>query len=650
LVEPLSTHSQFQLGRPLKVLFVEDNPRDVNLLVRHLKKAGFDLQSNVATTLEEFTETIQSTSYDVILADYQLPGWSGLAALEALQETGKNVPFILVTGTVGEETAVECIKRGATDYILKDRLGRLSFAVQRALAETAAREERKKANKARDLLASIVESSDDAIIGIALDGTVLSWNRGAARIFGYSAQEIQEKPIALLFTSDGLDQLHKNLETLRSGESVSRYESRGMTKDRKPIEIAVTMSPIRSMAGSLEGASAIIRDISDQKQLEKEFYLSQKMEAIGQLAAGVAHDFNNLLTVVTGYSSLLLSDMQEHDHSYEEISEINKAGERAASLTRQLLAFSRKQVLQPRVVDLNWVVHEMDRMLRRVIGENINLTVMLDNSVAAIKADPGQIEQVIMNLALNARDAMRKGGQLTIRTDTVDLREPLTLRHLNIPPGAYVTLAVTDTGLGMSPEIQARIFEPFFTTKQQGEGTGLGLSTVYGIVKQSGGTIVVHSEPGQGTTFRIYLPRVNEIPARLSSPSVINYPPGWETILVVEDEDAVRALVCSILQKQGYNVLGASNAGEALHICEQHGNKIDLMITDVIMPSMSGSELADRLKLLRPEMNVLFISGYSDNAIAHQGILKPDTAFLEKPFEPHVLAAKVREILDLAAS
>jgi PAS domain S-box-containing protein len=642
----LETHNQSKPGSPLRVLFIEDNPRDVKLLSHHLERAGFDLHADLVTTSDEFLTAVRSTTYDVILADYRLPGWSGMSALEALQKEGKEIPFILVTGTIGEEIAVDCIKKGATDYILKDRLGRLSFAVRRALAETAVREERCRADKARDLLVSIVESSDDAIIGIALDGTVLSWNRGATRIYGYASEEMQGNPIYALFTGDGLDQLHENMKTLRSGERVNRYETRGLTKHGKTTEIAVTISPIRTIDGRLQGASAIIRDISDQKQLERELFLSQKMEAIGRLAAGVAHDFNNLLTVITCYSSLLLNELDEQDPSYAEISEINKAGQRAASLTRQLLAFSRKQVLQPQVLDLNSVVDDMDRMLRRVIGEDIELIVIRDQKMGSVKADPGQIEQVIMNLAVNARDAMRTGGKLILEISNVDLQETLTRRHIDIPPGSYVALAVTDTGTGMDPETQVRIFEPFFTTKDQGQGTGLGLSTVYGIVQQSGGWIMVYSEIGHGTTFKIYLPRVEESPTRPSLDPVIGYPRGWETILVVEDEDSVRALVCSILQKQGYTVLQASDAIEAAHISAQRNDTIDLMITDVIMPSISGSELAAQLKLLRPSMHVLFMSGYSDNAIAHQGILKPDTSLLEKPFEPHALVAKVREILN----
>ena len=619
-------------------------------MCHHLNKAGFDVEADVVTGPEEFVSAVRSIAYDVILADYRLPGWSGMAALEALKHEGRNIPFILVTGTVGEETAVDCIKSGATDYILKDRLGRLSFAVERAMAETAARGERQRADKLRDLLVSIVESSDDAIIGIALDGRVLSWNGSATRIFEYAPDQVQDLALARLFTSDGLHQLHGNLETVRRGESVSRYETRGLTKNGKIIEVAVTIVPIRTPNGALEAGAAIIRDISDQKQLEKELFLSQKMEAVGRLAAGVAHDFNNLLTVVTGYSSLLLSGLQEHDPTYTDIVEINKAGERAASLTRQLLAFSRKQVLQPQVLDLNKIVDDMDRMLRRMIGEDIALLVLLDPTVGCVKADSGQIEQVIMNLAVNARDAMRNGGKLIIETHNVDLQETLTRRHLDIPPGRYVTLVVTDTGVGMDASTQARIFEPFFTTKAQGEGTGLGLSTAYGIVQQSGGTIMVYSELGHGTTFKIYLPRVEESAAPPSSPVTIRYPRGSETILVVEDEEAVRTLVCSILQKQGYTVLRACNAAEALGMSKQHNSRIDLMISDVIMPQMGGSELAERMKLLRPEMQILFISGYSDNAIAHQGILKPNTAFVEKPFEPHVLAAKVRSILDASLS
>ncbi|MGH9723321.1 MAG: response regulator [Bryobacteraceae bacterium] len=634
-----------RLGRALRVLYVEDSPREAKLHCKQLERAGFEVTADVVATPEEFAGSLQAKTYDIVLADCKLPSWSGIEALEMLNQTGKDIPFILITGTVGEEAAVDCLKKGATDYVLKDRPARLSLAVQRALDERVDREERRRAERSRDHLASIVESSQDAIIGISLDAAIASWNAGAAQIYGYLAEEIRGKPVSILFAPEDIDTLNQAIEALRRGGSISRYESKGVRKTGDLIDVALTMSPIREEGGGIAGAAAIARDITDHKQLQRELFLAQKMEAIGRLAAGVAHDFNNLLTVVTGYSAIVLGQLKEQDPLRQEVREIGRAGERAASLTRQLLAFSRNQILQPRVLDLNVIVTEMDRMLRRLIGEDIELTAALDSGLKWVKADPGQIEQIIMNLAVNARDAMPKGGKLTIETANVDLEKEFAERHIPVPPGPYVMLAVTDTGIGMNGETQARIFEPFFTTKAQGQGTGLGLATVYGIVEQCGGAILVYSEVDHGTVFKIYLPGVQGAPVIPEAAPVAAPQRGSETVLVVEDEDAVRGLVCRILHARGYTVLAARNGGEALLLCEQQSREINLMITDVVMPAMSGSELAQRLAPLHPEMKVLFMSGYTDGAIVHHGVLDPQTAFLNKPFTPSGLAAKVREVL-----
>ncbi len=610
----------------------------------YLKQAGFEPRSDVVCSAEEFVNALRSGSYDIILADYRMPNWSGMDALETLKREGKDIPFILVTGTVGEEVAVECIKKGATDYIIKDRLRRLPLAVQRALDEKAARDQHKEEERDLNLLALIVESSDDAIIGMSPDWTILSWNRGASIIYGYQAEEIEGKPIEALFAPESAGEWREVTDALQRGEPIVRHDMKGVTQKGSAIEVALTISALRNADGQI-GWAATIRDITEQKRLLREFLVAQKMEAVGRLAAGVAHDFNNLLTVVTGYSSLALEHLNAPDRLQTEISEINKAGNRAASLTRQLLAFSKKQVLQPQVLDLNHIVADMDRMLRRVIGEDIELVTVLDPNLSPVKADPGQIEQVIMNLAVNARDAMPKGGHLTIETGTVNLAETLARPHINVQPGAYVKLAVTDTGTGMNAETQAHIFEPFFTTKGQG-GTGLGLSTVFGIVEQSGGTILVYSEPGHGTTFKIYLPMVHEPAVRTERASATSASRGSETILVVEDEEAVRALICMILGQQGYRALQAESGPEALEICGRDPQQIDLMITDLVMPSMGGGELAGRIAALRPMVKVLFMSGYTDTAIVQNGVLDPDTAFLEKPFTPAALSRKVRETLD----
>lgn len=416
------------------------------------------------------------------------------------------------------------------------------------------------------------------------------------------------------------------------------------------VRIALTSSELIT----LDGEQCILtttNDITEHKRLEEQLLQSQKMEAVGRLAGGIAHDFNNLLTAIIGYSQIILSGLDEGDPVRDQIGEIEKAGKRAAALTSQLLAFSRKQILQPKVLNLNAVIADIDKMLQRLIGEDIEMRINLDAAIGRVKADPGQIEQIIVNLAVNARDAMPRGGKLTIETQNVYLDEPYANQHAEVQPGSYVMLAMSDTGTGMDKETQANIFEPFFTTKEKGRGTGLGLSTVYGIVKQSSGHIWVYSEPGRGTTFKIYLPLIEESAEIAETPAPIAESlRGHETILVVEDEEVVRNLACEILQMNGYTVLEAADANEALLKYEQHEGAIHLMITDVVMPSISGRELAEHLTPSRPEMKVLYMSGYTDDAIVHHGVLDAGTAFLQKPFTPDALARKAREILDAPRS
>jgi nitrogen-specific signal transduction histidine kinase/CheY-like chemotaxis protein len=387
-------------------------------------------------------------------------------------------------------------------------------------------------------------------------------------------------------------------------------------------------------------------DITPRRQLEEQLRQSQKMEAVGRLAGGIAHDFNNVLTAILGYSQMLLTDLSEGDPRREDVREIEQAANRAATLTRQLLAFSRRQVLQPQVLDLNALVENLDKFLRRLIGEDIDLRVHASPDLWLVSADSGQVEQVIMNLAVNSRDAMPTGGKLTIETGNVVLDAAYAQRHIAVTPGEYVMLAVSDTGTGMDEETQARIFEPFFTTKASGKGTGLGLSTVYGIVKQSGGNIWVYSEVGRGTTIKIYLPResVSVLPPRQVRPETTDLQ-GTETILLVEDEDPVRALAAKILRGLGYQVMEAKLGREAITIADAHDAGIDLLLTDVVMPGYSGADLARKLAESRPALKVLFMSGYTDEAIIHHGVLDANIAYLQKPFTPDVLAAKVREVL-----
>jgi signal transduction histidine kinase/CheY-like chemotaxis protein len=393
-----------------------------------------------------------------------------------------------------------------------------------------------------------------------------------------------------------------------------------------------------------------VRDLTRQRKLEDQLMQAQKMEAVGQLAGGVAHDFNNLLTVIMSYSSMLLADAAPDDAAKDDIQAISDAAARAAGLTRQLLAFSRKQVLQLQAVNVNAIVTDIEKMLHRLIGEDISLSTHLDPHLALISADPGQLEQVLLNLAVNARDAMPNGGALTIATDNADLSAEHADRHLGAAPGKYIMLAVTDTGTGMTKEVQQRLFEPFYTTKGAGKGTGLGLATVHGIVKQLGGDVYVYSEVGHGTTFKVYFPYLTTTPETVAvAPEHREAPRGSETILLAEDDDALRSLGARVLGAFGYKVLVARTGAEALRIVASHDGPIDLVATDVVMPEMSGSQLVAEVLKARPGIRVLFMSGYTDDEVMRRGVIDGQTAFLQKPFTPDMLAHKVRDVLDLQA-
>lgn len=428
-------------------------------------------------------------------------------------------------------------------------------------------------------------------------------------------------------------------------------EYRAFTADGRVVWLQDIVRVVRDDSGRIRKLRGVMVDITESKTLEEELRQAQKMEAVGRLAGGVAHDFNNLLTIIDGYIQLALASLDSSVKLREHLEEVQKASQRAAALTRRLLAFSRRQVLQPQVLDLGAVVGDFEKMLRRLIGEDVELIIVKAADSRAVRADPAQIEQILMNLVVNARDAMPSGGKLVIETAIVELDDAYARSHVAVKPGAYVMLAVSDTGVGMDAETRSHIFEPFFTTKERGKGTGLGLATVYGIVKQSGGYVWVYSEPGKGSSFKIYLPRSADIPVPAPMPIAHLLPHrGSETILVVEDEDAVRSLVAAALRASGYKVLAASHPEEALQACREHDGEIHLLLTDVVMPQMNGRELAERLKSLRPETKILYMSGYTDAAILHHGILERGEAFLQKPFTPNSLARKVREVLNVVLS
>jgi PAS domain S-box-containing protein len=510
--------------------------------------------------------------------------------------------------------------------------------------------------KSQNKYIDLYENANDMIFTLDLQGNFTSINRASYTSLGYRPEELLEKNLQSVLTPESL----KNTVTILQKAVAEKsdlmesqpWEFEGFKKDGARILLEVRARLILE-DGNIMGVQGIARDITERKQAEEEKVFlqeqlrqSQKMEAIGRLAGGIAHDFNNLLTIIGGYSALSFLELKEEDPLKGNIRAVQKATERAANLTRQLLAFSRRQAMEMKVLDLNATLKDMDKMLRRVIGEDINLVTHLEEGLGRTKTDPGQMEQVIMNLAVNARDAMPDGGRLTIETANVELDEAYTRGHVGVKPGRYLMLSVSDTGVGMTREVKERVFEPFFTTKETGKGTGLGLSTVYGIVKQSGGNIWVYSEPGKGTAFKIYLPRVDE-PIKISKEKLVkDLPRGSETVLVVEDEEEVRKLAAQILRRQGYKVLEAPQGGDALLICERHPNPIHLMLTDVVMPGMSGHQLAKRLKSLQPDMKVLYMSGYTDNAIFQHGVLGEGVSYIQKPFTVDALTKRVREVLD----
>ena len=505
----------------------------------------------------------------------------------------------------------------------------------------------------RSLLAAIVESSNDAIISKRLDGTITSWNTAAERLFGYSAAEALGQPIGLVIPPDRMVEERALLGRVAAGEHIEHYETMRQRKDGTAVEVSISLAPILDDSGQVLGASKTARDLTAQRKgeavlrnAEDQLRQAQKMDAVGRLAGGIAHDFNNMLSVIMSYSGLLLAELKPTDSTRDEIEEIHTAALRAAELTRHLLMFSRQQIVAPRVLALNELLAGTEKMVRRIVGEDIDFITVPAPVLGRVRADPGQIEQVIMNLVVNARDAMPTGGQLSIETGNVELDSDYAREHWGVTPGPHVMLAVSDTGVGMDQATQSRIFEPFFTTKEVGKGTGLGLSTVFGIAQQSGGSVWVYSEPGAGTTFKVYFPRVEadlEI-ARPPAP-VPATRRGSETILLVEDQEQVRAVAASILRRNGYRVILAPSAGDALLLAEKHRGDIHLLLTDVVMPQISGVELARRIAPLRPELKVLFMSGYTDDSIVRHGVLDGRMAFLEKPFTPESLTRKLREIL-----
>jgi len=630
----------------VRVLIVEDSDSDAVLINRELGRLTPPPDVQHVRTRPAFVAALDGFAADVILSDHNIPGFSGWEALELAQRTRPDVPFILVTGSLDEETAVRYLKGGAADYILKDRLVRLGPALLEALQRARQRDALRSQER---LLRQIIDANPSMIFVKDWNGRFVLVNQATAQVYGTTVDSLVGKTDADFnrnmeevahFLRDDRDVMSSGHAKVIPEEPVTNPA--GETRWFQTIKLRLR-SPEEGTA-TLLGVST---EITERKHLEEQLLQSQKMEAVGQLAGGVAHDFNNILTAIVGYTDLLAAELGSNAQQLDDLEEIRKAARRAAALTRQLLAFSRKQVLEPRTIDLNAVVLNLDKMLRSLISENIELKTDLAENLAAARADPNQIEQVIMNLAINARDAMPDGGTVTIETGNATLDDAYAAQHVSVTPGEYVMLAVSDTGCGMDEKTQSRIFEPFFTTKPAGRGTGLGLSTVYGIVKQSGGNIWLYSEPGKGTTFKIYLPAIAALPediGKVAPAEAVGR--GGGTVLLVEDDEQLRRLTHRALDAQGYTVLIADRGRTALDIARRHKGEIDLLLTDVIMPDTNGRKLAETIRAARPGIRVLYMSGYPDGAIASHGMLEPGVAYLAKPFTTEAIARRVREVLE----
>jgi two-component system, cell cycle sensor histidine kinase and response regulator CckA len=897
---------------PLRCLLVEDSEDDALLVLRHLRDGGFDVTSERVDTPEAMRAALGRQSWDLLISDYQMPRLNGVAALQLLQASGLDLPFIIVSGTIGEDTAVAMMKQGATDYLLKDRLARLGTAVTHAMAANRLRRERLLAEAAlrttHAQMGQLLEHSPAMLYVLKVDGDTVvpqfvteniksllgftaaetlglewwlwqlhpddreravnsrtdtftagasrveyrlrhkdghycwvddsrrlicdaagapvelsgvwtditerkraeeivrqasrhlvrnrrahagidlailavataliymlaarfQWFEGIARwVLANELQRLPEMILSAIFITAGLlvfgfrrwremeseltsrqqaqaalgllhDELDRRVkqrteelsatnqalrteiaERRRTGDALRTAEERmrfaleaahvgiwdmdyttGVTQWSEILESQYGLPPgtfggtlaafvervhpddreamletvakamksgadfstlNRSLAPDgtarwLAGSGRILLgehgepvrgvgislDVTERRTLEEQYLQAQKMEAIGQLAGGVAHDFNNLLTVILGFCELLLVDLDPDDPRRTDVGEIQKAGTRAAGLTRQLLAFSRKEIIQPTQLDLNAIVTDMRVMLGRLIREDVTVVLRLGPALAPVKADRGQVEQIVLNLAVNARDAMPKGGTLTIETANVELDEHYAKTHVAVTPGPHVVLTVMDTGTGMTRDVQARLFEPFFTTKEVGKGTGLGLATVHGIVTRSGGSITVDSDVGRGTSFMVYFPKADAADLVVAPPPVARRRPGTLTVLVVEDEKGLRELTRRLLGRLGYTVLVAANADKALRLFDANPS-IDLLLTDVVMPGASGPELVRQLVERRPALKVIYMSGYTDEAIIHHGVLEPGIAFLHKPFTSETLGRKLHEVLD----
>jgi PAS domain S-box-containing protein len=606
----------------IRVLLVEDNPGDARLFTELVRDAGAGQWKLVQVSrLSAALDRLRREPFDVMLLDLSLPDAEGLGTLIRAHAEAPKIPIVVLTGHDDEALAVRAVRAGAQDYLVKGRLDgdllvrSIRYASERGRAVEAL-------ERREEHYRSLIENSMDLISILNLDGTIRYVSPSHERLLGYPLDELVGKNVLSFVHPEDKARVQTALANGNNGRPV---ECRIRHSDGSWRMLESFSRDLSHLAG-VNGMVVNARDITERKRLEEQLHHSQRLEAVGRLAGGVAHDFNNLLMVITGYSHMLLDAMHPSDPARQDLEQVVKASERATDLTRQLLAFSRRQGVRASIVNVNTLVREMDRMLRRVLGEEIELTISLAPDLKTVRADPGQIEQVILNMVVNARDAMASGGKLLIET-----------RNGAQPNRDCVTISISDTGIGMDSQVLSRVFEPFFTTKEH--GTGLGLATSYGIIKENGGDLRVESMPGKGTAFHIELPVTEQTPEDLDLQDAKRAPRGTETILLVEDEDPVRRVVETMLKRHGYQVLASSSSKDAIAAAEQHSGVIHLLITDIMMPGMSGRKMAECLTVRRPDMKVLYVSGYGD--AQSQG----DANFLQKPFSTEELATKIREML-----
>lgn len=660
----------------VNVLVVEDNAAACKIIEELLAKLSYNMVG-CAKNGREALEMVAELCPDVVLMDIGLPDLNGIEVTRRIQQECPT-PVVVISAYDRTDLVESAGAAGAGAYVVKPptapeleravtialarfndmrELDRLNQKLQAELAERRRAEE--ELRRERDFVESLIDTAHTIVLVLDRQGRVIRFNRYMEEISGWSLKDAQGKLWFDTFLPPGEREKVRELfdQAIAGGPLEGKVVNRIVDRGGNEHLIEWYNKKLFDAGGGLFGILGTGQDVTEReeaeaerKRLESQLNQAQKMESIGRLAGGIAHDFNNLLTPMIGYAEMALLDLNPSDPLYRDFEEIREAAERAKNLTGQLLAFSRRQMLEMKVINLNDIAASFQKMLRRIIGEDIEFTMQLDPMLANVKADPGQIQQVIMNLAVNARDAMPKGGLLNIQTQNVVLDETHIKGQPGVEPGQYVMLSVRDTGVGMAKETIDKVFEPFFTTKAPGKGTGLGLATVYGIVKQHGGHIWVHSEPGKGTAFKIYLPKAAEDVSEEEQPEELEEAEANATILVVEDEDAVRRLTCSILKNRGYRILEAPTTDEALRIVKEYADEIDLLLTDVVMPHMNGRELYRQALMTRPDLKVLYMSGYTDDVIAHHGVLDAQIEFLQKPFTVDQLIKQVREMLAAPSS